>query len=55
MQSETDPCDFYKKGIIVLCCADDCLTFAQQKQTIDDIFEHLKEDFLCIDEGKEGQ
>ena len=36
----------------MLCCADDCLMFFQQKQTIDDHFESLKEDFLCTYEGE---
>ena len=27
MQSEADPCAFYKKGIIILYYVDDCLLF----------------------------
>ena len=52
LQSEADPCVFYKKGVIALCCVDDCFMFTQQKQTIDNLFESLKEDFLCTDEDE---
>ena len=52
MQSEADPCAFYKKVIFVLCRVDDCLTFAQQQKSIDESLMSLKEDFICNDEGK---
>lgn len=52
IQSESDPCAFYKKGIIVLCYVDDCLIFAQDSKAIDDLYHSLKEDFICTDEGE---
>ena len=52
MQLKSDPCAFYKKGIIILCYADDCLIFAQDKKAMNDLCHSLKDDFLCTDEGE---
>jgi len=52
IQSNIDPCIFYKQGIIVLCYVDDCLIFAQEDRLIDELFISLQEDFLCTDEGE---
>merc|ERR1719416_376907 len=38
IQSNIDPCIFYKQGIIVLCYVDDCLIFAQEDRLIDELF-----------------
>ena len=51
VQSQSDPCVFYKKGVIVLCYVDNCLTFAQDKQSVNNLISSLQEDFLCTDEG----
>ena len=51
VQSQSDPCVFYKKGIIVLCYVDDCLMFSQDKQSVNNLISSLQEDFLCTDEG----
>ena len=52
IQSESDPCDFHRKGIIVLCYAYDCLTFAHDQKLIDKLIMHLKGFLLCTDEGE---
>ena len=52
VQTKLDTCAFCKKRIIVLCCVDDCLTFAQDKKATDNLCHSLKDDFLCTDEGE---
>ena len=52
VQSEADPCAFYKKNVIVLCYADDCLLIAQDKHLITELLTSLQEDFTCTDEGE---
>ena len=52
MQSASDLCAFYRKGMIVLCSVDDCLLFSQSKRLSDELFVSLKEDFLCKDGGE---
>ena len=52
MQSDADPCTFFKKGLIVLCEVDDCLLFVQSRKLSHELFVSLREDFLCTDEGE---
>ena len=47
-----DPCDFYKKGMIVLYYVDGCLLFAQSRKLSDEPFASLQEYFLCTHEGE---
>ena len=50
MQSDVDPCLFYKEKIIVLCYVDDCLMFAHDDAIIKELYHPLKEDFSYADE-----
>ena len=47
---DVDPCVFYKKVMIVLCCADDFLKFAQDSRSIEYFCTSLQEDFTCTNE-----
>ena len=50
-QSEVDPCTFWKKNFIVLCCADDYLLLAQDQKLVKDSLSSFQEDVLCTDKG----
>ena len=53
IQSQSDPCVFYKKGTTVICYVDDFLMLAQDEKLLENLISSLKEYFLCTDEGPE--
>ena len=41
VSSTTDPCVYYRHNAIILVYTDDCIIFAKEQQTIDDIIKSL--------------
>mmetsp|Transcript_21406 Transcript_21406/g.29988 ORF Transcript_21406/g.29988 Transcript_21406/m.29988 type:complete len:240 (+) Transcript_21406:2-721(+) len=50
-QSATDPCLFYKDGVILISWVDDCLIFAKSKQHADDLIKDLHKPFSLPEGG----
>ena len=51
MLSNANPHTFYKRGISVMSCADDCLVLDEQNSIINESHALLSEDFLCVNKG----
>jgi len=49
-QSGIDPCIFYKDGVILISWVDDCLIFAKDKSSADQIIEALRRSFTLTEE-----
>jgi len=50
--SKIDPCLYIRKDCIIALYTDDCLIFANDDSTIDELCESLSSDFLLKDEGE---
>ena len=52
--SAIDPCIFYKKNCVILVYVDDCLVFADKRETADKLIEDLLKAYSLTDEGELG-
>jgi hypothetical protein len=50
-QSKNDPCLYLRADCIMVVYTDDCLIFAKDNSTIDDLIMHLSETFHLEDQG----
>jgi hypothetical protein len=50
-QSKIDPCLFIRRDCLIVLYTDDCLIFAKNDATIDDLCQSLSTEFLLKDEG----
>jgi Reverse transcriptase (RNA-dependent DNA polymerase) len=50
-QSKIDPCLFIHRNCLIMLYTDDCLIFAKNDATIDDLCKSLSTEFLLKDEG----
>ena len=50
MQSQVDPCVWYKEEMVLLFYVDDCLMFSPYKDKIDEVYASLQEYFKIEDD-----
>ena len=51
VQSEVDPCLFYKKNLILITYVDDCILMSPDKSLCDDFIASMKTEYKLEDEG----
>ena len=52
VQSDIDPCLFYRLSLTILVYVDDCLNFCKQKPEVDNIIQELRDRYFTLtDEG----
>ena len=52
--SEIDPCIFFKENCVIIVYVDDCLIFANKKETADKVIAELMTSYSLTDEGELG-
>ena len=51
VQSQIDPCIFFKEGVILISWVDDCLIFGKNKEVADKVIHDLHKKFTLTEEG----
>ena len=52
VQSETEPCLFFRNDYILICYTDDCCLFGPNQKALDNVIADLRKEFVLEDEGE---